>query len=193
MQHNDSLAKQLNSNGTHLAAAVTVQRSAHDLYAAWHGFRDLPRFIDQVERVEELSPTRTRWTIRGPANALYTWEADTIRDEPDEVIAWKTDPGADVAHAGSINFRELPFHRGTEVKVSIEFLPAGGRAGSAVAKLFPNNPKTILERGLHRFRQAMETGEIATNVGQPVGADRDEQQRLTDPEIRDIAATENRP
>lgn len=191
MATNDDLAKELNKRGEHLTRAVTIQRDPSSLYQAWRGFQSLPRLIDQVEQVQELSETRTRWTVRGPGDKTYTWEADIIRDEPDAVIAWKAD--GDVAHSGSINFRPLPFHRGTEVKVSIEYIPPAGQIGTALAKLFGAGPKEILDRALHRFRQAMEAGELATTAGQPVGAGRAGEERLTDDDVRDIADREGRP
>lgn len=189
MPNNDDLATKLHEEGVKLTAAVTVQRSAADLYAAWHGFRDLPRFIDQLEEVTQLSATRTRWSLRGPGGT-YSWEAETIRDEPSSVIAWRTVTDSYVAHAGAVNFRELPYQRGTEVKVALDFIPTGGGVGSSLAKLFKNNPKDMLQMALHRFRQVMEAGEVATTNGQPVGADRFEDERPHDHDVRDIAQRE---
>lgn len=186
MVENDELAQRLHEKGVKLTAAVTVQRPAADLYAAWHGFRDLPRFVDQLESVVELAPGRTRWNVRGPGGT-YTWEAETIRDEQPAVIAWRTLADSEVLHAGAVNFHELPYLRGTEVKVSLVYIPSGGKVGEAVAKLFKDNPKNILQAALHRFRQAMETGEIATTKGQPVGADRNDAAASVDTDMRDVA------
>lgn len=196
---NDDLATRFYEDGVRLVAGVTVQRSAHDLYAAWRRFEDLRRFIDDLEDV-----TRTEdgieWTAKGPGGRSYSWTAHIINERADEFIAWRTDANRDgIQNAGSIWFNELPYCRGTEVRVVVEYLPPGGATGRAVASLSGTSPQTLLKRGLFRFRQLMESGEIATSTGQPVGensrrTDRvGEEERKTDTDVRDIARGETHP
>ncbi len=45
----------------------------------------------------------------------------------------------------------------------------GGRSVTALAKLIGHEPERELREDLRRFRQLLETGEIATTVGQPSG------------------------
>jgi hypothetical protein len=64
---------------------------------------------------------------------------------------------------------ELPFCRGTEVKVVIDYLPAQGPIAQKISRAVGQDPKSYLQAALFRLRQWLETGEIATTVGQPVG------------------------
>lgn len=51
----------------------------------------------------------------------------------------------------------------------MEYNPPGGVVGSAIAKLFGEEPEQQIGDDLRRFKQLMEAGEIATTAGQPVG------------------------
>lgn len=195
----DPLSTQFFENGVRVAGAVTIQRSATDLYAVWKNLSELPRFIEDVEKIELSSPGMSRWTVTGPNEKSYSWDAAIINDEPRRVIAWKTDAEADVPNAGSVTFRELPFCRGTEVRAAIEYLPPAGKIGDTLAKASKYDPKSIVRRGLIRFRHLMEAGELATVAGQPAG-DRGhrsgsapgDEPRKTDAFVDDLAMKEKR-
>ena len=72
--------------------------------------------------------------------------------------------------AGSIHFRDAPADRGTEVKVSMNYVPPGGRVGAAIAKLFGRSGEAEVREDLRRFKQLMEAGEITTIDGQSHGS-----------------------
>ncbi|MDX2148286.1 MAG: SRPBCC family protein [Planctomycetota bacterium] len=169
MARNEALATRFFRDGQRLTASITIQRSAHDLYETWRSFQELPRFIDDIESVTSSSDDTLHWTVQGPSDRSFSWDAKIIADEPDRRIAWTTDENSGVPNAGTILFRELPFCRGTEVRVIIEYLPPGGATGEAVAKFVGKDPKNMLRLGLLRFRQLMEAGELSTSVGQSVG------------------------
>jgi len=97
------------------------------------------------------------------------WDAEIINDEPDQMLSWRSLPGADVDTAGSVHFRELPAGRGTEVRVNLKYDPPAGKLGSLVARLFGESPQRQIEADLARFKSLLETGEIASTQGQPSG------------------------
>lgn len=181
-------------SGVHVTGAMAVMRDPMSLYLAWRDLTNLDRIIERLESVEEISSTRSKWTVLGPANSRYTWEADLITDEPGRRLSWKTVGDPDVASAGTILFRELPADRGTLVRVSLEYAPPGGTVGDVVARWFGSDPAMFIRGALHKFRQVMETGEVAISKGQPVGknmlrSDRpfDSDARSSDAFVRDIA------
>jgi uncharacterized membrane protein len=51
----------------------------------------------------------------------------------------------------------------------LRFLPPGGAAGASVAALFDGAAEMKLRGDLKRFKQMVETGEVATTDGQPSG------------------------
>ena len=95
------------------------------------------------------------------------WDAAIINEKENELIAWKSQEGADVPNAGSVQFAKVAGDRGTKVTVELDYNPPAGKAGAAFAKLFGEEPSQQVREDLRHFKQMMETGEIPTTKGQP--------------------------
>jgi uncharacterized membrane protein len=150
-------------------ASTTVRRSADELYAFWHDFANLPRFMAHLESVDTLLDGRSHWRATGPAGMKVEWDAEVVSDRTGELIAWRTAPGAEIVHTGIVGFVAAPGDRGTEVHVDIEYAPPAGRAGSIIGKLFGEEPELQVRDDLRRFKQVMETGEVVRSDGTPEG------------------------
>ena len=121
---------------------------------------NLPRLLSHVERVDALDRTRSRWTVKGPAGARVSWDAELINDKPGEVIAWRTTDSMLVNHAGSVTF-EPAGNDGTRVRVSLQYDPPGGRFGHAVASLVSADAGSQVAHDLGEFKRALEGGRLA--------------------------------
>lgn len=148
---------------------VTINRPRQELYAFWRDFRNLARFLENIEKVEVDDAMRSRWAIKGPAGRTVQWASRIVEDEPGRAIAWESLPGGDIRNAGRIEFRDGPPGRGTEVTATIVYDPPGGDVGKLIAKLFQKEPKVQARRDLRRFKQLMETGEISTSAAPQAG------------------------
>ncbi|MCI0463970.1 MAG: DUF2892 domain-containing protein [Gemmataceae bacterium] len=160
----------LAQQGVKVEKRFTINRPAAELYQFWRNFENLPRFMNHLESVKTLSDTRSHWAARGPLGTQVEWDAEIINERPNELIAWRSLTGAEVDTAGSVHFLEAPGRRGTEVRVILKYDPPGGKLGALVAKLFGEAPEQQIQEDLRRFKQVMETGEIPTTQGQPVGS-----------------------
>jgi uncharacterized membrane protein len=69
----------------------------------------------------------------------------------------------------SVTFREAPGDRGTEIIVDLEGSVRGGVLGEVVQKLAGSEPLAKVKDDLRRFKQYVETGEIARSDGVPQG------------------------
>ncbi|WP_428333822.1 SRPBCC family protein [Novosphingobium sp.] len=143
--------------------SVTINRPRSELYAFWRDFSRLPDVMDNVERIEMVSATRSHWVVRAPGGRSVEWDADVTEDRDGELIAWASVEGADIRNSGRIEFRDAGA-RGTIVTATIAYDPPGGVIGQIIAKLFQREPAIQTRRDLRRFKQLMETGEIATNA-----------------------------
>ena len=141
---------------------VTINRSREELYAFWRDFRNLPLFMENIQSVTVLDSRRSHWVVRAPADRTVEWDAKITEDEPGELIAWESTGDASVRNSGRIEFRDSTNGRGTLVTATLVYDPPGGGLGQLVAKLFQREPKIQARRDLRRFKQLMETGEIAT-------------------------------
>ena len=155
--------------GIHVVKAFTIDKPASDLYDFWRNLQNLPLFMTHLNSVTREGDTRSHWVAKAPFGKTVEWDAEIINDEPGKMIAWKSVGDADVPNAGSVWFNTLPAGRGTEVKVTVEYLPPAGILGATVAKLWGEEPGQQIEDDLRHFKNLMETGEIPTVVGQPQG------------------------
>jgi uncharacterized membrane protein len=151
------------SAGVIVEESVTINRSASELYRFWRNLENLPRFMTHLESVERITDTLSRWRAKGPAGADVEWNAEIINEVPDQVIGWRSIEGSDVVSAGSVNFDDAGAGRGTRVRVRLQYSPPGGKVGAAFAKLMGRDAATEIREDLRRFKQIIETGEVATN------------------------------
>jgi uncharacterized membrane protein len=113
--------------GIKVERSIIIERSADELYAFWRDLENLPRFMEHLESVTVLTPRRSRWTAHAPAGTRVTWEAEIHNEIPNQLIAWRSLPGADVPNAGSVHFTPLAAETGTEVRVVLSYEPPAGR------------------------------------------------------------------
>lgn len=147
--------------GVHVDESVTINRPASDLYRQWRELDWLPEAFPGLESVHALDERRSRWVAAGPRRYHVSWTADVINEIPGELIAWRTIAPSDVVSAGSVHFTEHGHRRGTTVRVKLQYDPPAGKLGAAVAWLAGREPSQTIREGLRRFKQLIETGEIA--------------------------------
>lgn len=123
--------------------AVTISRPRDEVYEFWRRPENLPR-------------------MRGSS-------IDLIREEPRETLAWRALRDGKLVHFGSLALRDAPGGRGTMVAARLEYAPAGGSLGTALAHIMGHSPQRLVAENLRRARQLLETGVLATTEGQPTG------------------------
>ena len=149
--------------------SITVNAPAHDVYRFWRDLDKLPLFMRHVRSVAVDKTGRSHWVARGPAGRSVEWDAIITDEREPHRLAWHSLPDSDVEHEGSVEFRPAPADRGTEVHVRLNWRPPGGQFGAGIARLFGEHPERQIREDLRRFKMLIETGEIATTVGQPSG------------------------
>jgi uncharacterized membrane protein len=152
-----------------LRKSIAINMASDVLYQAWNDFESLPNIMRHLESVTALDGGRSHWVARAPAGMRVEWDAEVIANEPNQLIAWRSLPGSQIENMGSVRFEPLPGRRGTLLSVELEYHPPAGHVGRAIAKLFGEEPQVQLHEDLRRFKQMMETGEIATTRSQPAG------------------------
>lgn len=145
------------------ACAVTINRTATDLYAYWRNLSNLPSFMDNVVSITPLDGKRSHWVVKAPGGKTVEWDAMITEERENELLAWASDDNADVPNSGRVQFQEAGA-RGTIVTATIAYDPPGGAIGKLIAKMFQREPAIQTRRDLRRFKQLMETGEIATGA-----------------------------
>jgi uncharacterized membrane protein len=166
----------------HGKAAVTVKRPADEVYRFWHDFENLPRFMTHVESVRRKGDGILHWVASTPLfPEKLEWDAQIVKDVPNEVISWRSVDDSEVPNSGSVRFARAPGGRGTEVVVELDFVPPGGVVGELVGKVLGEEPVLEIKDDLRRFKQVMETGEIIRSEGSPDGTKPHVKQRPAQP------------
>jgi uncharacterized membrane protein len=141
---------------------VTIRRDRREIYEFWRDFRNLARFMENVDQVEELAADRVRWQIRAPLGQSVGVETRIVSDRPGEEIAWRSVESSEIETEGKVMFRDAPGGRGTEVEAIIAYRPPMGELGRLIGKLTGREPAAQGRHELKRLKMLLETGEIAT-------------------------------
>jgi uncharacterized membrane protein len=150
--------------GVKVEKSVTINAPREQLYRFWRNLENLPRIMSHLVSVTEQGDT-SHWVAKGPLNMPVEWDAQIVNEKPNELIAWQSLRGSVVDNAGSVHFSDAPGRRGTEVRVVLKYDPPAGKVGGFIAKLFRRAPEQEIEDELRRFKQLVETGEIAAIEG----------------------------
>ncbi len=175
-------------HGVQSKQAFIINRPASELYRFWRNLENLPRIMTHLESVRATDDTRSHWVARanGLGGKRFEWDAEIIQDVPDERISWRSLPGADVENSGEVRFAPALGDRGTDVHITMSYVPPAGRIGHWVASLLGQNPKRVVREELRNFKRLMETGQIPTIIGQPHGTCTGQGERYTESEWKPL-------
>jgi uncharacterized membrane protein len=140
--------------------AVDIQKTLHieapleQVYGFWSNYENFPLFMSHVRQVEDLGEGRSHWRVSGPGGVPIEWKAVLTQQGPNEVIAWRSEPGSMLENAGIIRFASSG--TGTRVDLRLCYHPPAGGAGQAVAELLGADPRGKLNEDLGRMKALLE-------------------------------------
>lgn len=155
--------------GLRVDRSITIYKPRAEVFRFWRDLTNLPKFMSHVESVRLTGDNRSHWVVKAPAGCTVEWDAVVHNEIENELLAWRTLPGAEVDHAGSVLFKDAPGGRGTKIRVELQYNPPGGAAGAVASKLWGEEPTQQIEEDLLHLKQFLEAGEIPVVAGQPAG------------------------
>jgi len=134
---------------TTIEKSIDVQAPVSRTYNQWTQFESFPAFMDGVERIRQITPTRTHWEIN-IAGVRREFEAEIIEQHPDERVAWRTLDGPE--HGGVVTFQPID-DQTTRVNLRMEYHPdtLTEKAGAALGAV-----GTRVKGDLERFKEFIE-------------------------------------
>jgi uncharacterized membrane protein len=135
---------------------INVHAPPEDVFALMSAFETFPRFMSHVKEVRRLGDGLYRWKVAGPGGASFTWDAEITHVVPNELVAWRSRPGAAVQSTGVVRFEKTA--DGTKVDVQLSYSPPGGMIGHGVARLLGADPRKEMNDDLLRFKSLVELG-----------------------------------
>ncbi len=141
--------------GGDIRKVLTVERPIHRVFSCFANYTTWGRVLPGLRGVEDLGFGLSRWRVAGPAGLSVGWLARLTRFIPNELIAWRSEPGSTLPNAGSIRFE--PAGAGsTRVVLRVGYdVPAGG-LGRFAAWLFGCDPEVVVEEALAGLRSLIE-------------------------------------
>ncbi|HTS64242.1 MAG TPA: SRPBCC family protein [Candidatus Acidoferrales bacterium] len=150
------------------SASVAVNRLPEDCYRYWRDPQKLPAFFKHLKEVRANGDDRLEWVARGPNGQDITC-AVAVTEDTGETIAWRSVGDARITQSGWVRFEPMPGGKGTVVRLHIQYEAPAATPDGAMQQMLGRDPALRVRKTLLRFKQMMETGEIATTEGQPAG------------------------
>ena len=101
--------------------SIDVKVPVRTAYDQWTQFEEFPRFMEGVERVEQKTPTLTRW-VTEIGGVRREFDAEITEQHPDQRIAWTSTE--EPLHAGVVTFHRID-DATTRVMLQMEYEPQG--------------------------------------------------------------------
>ncbi|HVV85589.1 MAG TPA: hypothetical protein VHE35_21160 [Kofleriaceae bacterium] len=134
--------------------AVTINRTAEDVFLMLRKVERIPMLCDALEAVDTRGPTLSHWVMRSPTGGRREWDVEITGTVPEKLIEWRATAGK--RHVtGAVTLSRAPAREMTEVRVEIDRDDQSDPG--LVARIFA--APFILE-ALRRLKQVLETGEV---------------------------------
>jgi len=135
--------------------SIDVDVPVSTAYSQWTQFESFPRFMEAIERVEQLDDTHLHW-VAEMGGSRREWDAEITEQHPDERIAWRAldQDGPD----GVVTFHKLSDSK-TRVMVQMEYEPRGLRE---TAGAMAGSDARQVRDDLESFKQLIERRGAAT-------------------------------
>jgi uncharacterized membrane protein len=147
-----------------LEKTIRIDAAPDEVYDMWANYENFPRFMSHVVEVRDTGKRRSHWTVQGPAGAQFEFDSVLTEQRKNRRLAWRSEPGAQIPNAGSVEFE--PHRGGTLVTVRLSYSPPAGALGHAVASLFGSDPKGQMDDDLARMKHYIERGAIPHDAAQ---------------------------
>jgi uncharacterized membrane protein len=152
-----------------VSEVVAINETPQALYAFWSNLENLPLFMSHLKSVSKTSERTSHWVAKGPVGTTIEWDSELVDDQQDVRLGWRTLPDSEIRHEGIVTFEPAPGGRGTIARVEMIYWPPAGKVGAQFARLLGEEPRTQINDDLRKLKQLIETGEVATTLGQPSG------------------------
>src|SRR5262245_21390578 len=139
-----------------LEKTIKISAPVDRVYSLWTRYENFPLFMSRIKEVRDLGHGRSRWVALGPLGAPLHWDAVITEMIPNKLIAWQSEPGSIVQHAGTVRFDSE--NGKTRVQVRLSYNPPAGALGHVIATLLGTNPKQEMDEDLVRMQTFIVTG-----------------------------------
>src|SRR5262250_250800 len=128
--------------GIRMDKVISVQRPVSEVYSFCRRLENFPRFMRHLKSVRAEDDLHSHWVLETLGEKELEWDAEIIEQRENEMVSWRSTPGADVDNAGSVWFKPMAGNNATEVRVSLKYLP---RKAGMRARIFGRDAESEIE------------------------------------------------
>ncbi|WDF53519.1 SRPBCC family protein [Mucilaginibacter sp. KACC 22063] len=148
-----------------IRSSFTVNKPREEVYNFWRKLDNLPLFMKHLESVEVLDEKRSHWVLKLPTNvASVSWDAEIVKDEPNEMIGWSSLPGSIIDNAGKVRFKDGIEPGSTLVDVVVSYEPPAGGVGTGIAHILNPIFKNMVDEDVRNFKQYMDIEDVTPSI-----------------------------
>lgn len=145
---------------------IVVNAPKDQVYAFWRELSNLPKFMEHLKSVEEISEGVSLWTANTPGGMVdLQWNAEITREEAGTYLGWQSLEGSMIDNAGKIEFRETLNGTGTELHIEIDYFPPAGSIGRGIVSLFNGIFERMIREDIQRFKTYAEETDFKQYAG----------------------------
>jgi uncharacterized membrane protein len=137
--------------------SIEVEVPISTTYNQWTQFEEFPKFMENVERVQQIDDTHLKWEAE-IGGKQSEWIAEIVEQEPDRGIAWRSQDGKGVS--GEVRFEPIGPER-TKIDVLMTWEPEG-MVESLGAKVGAD--QFGVKRDLENFKELIEARRAETGA-----------------------------
>jgi len=141
---------------------ITIHAPVEAVFKFWSDPENFAKVMENVKEVKRTGDDRFHWTVYGPAGTSISWTGRITQSVPNQLLAWRSEPGSIVRSGGMVHF-EPSQDGGTLVQVRVSYNPPAGAIGDALATLFGVGPKSVLDDDLARIKSLFEHGKTTAH------------------------------
>lgn len=145
-------------NSFSLHKTINVSAPVERVFDFCSHFENFHKLMDEVQSIRVYDGGNAHWVMRGIGGVTIRWDSMITRQEPNELLSWRSLPGSMIQNAGRIRFQPEP-GGGTRVDLDFTYRPPLGALGHFLAMLSGSDPKSKLDRALARMKNLLEQQE----------------------------------
>lgn len=146
-----------------VAVSQTINRSPEEVYGFFTDAAHWPLFMKGVQSAQQSEQTLS-WRMESGSQG----RSEITENIPQRRFCWTTTVNG-ISYDCVVHFREAPGNRGTEVYWFLMAPSARTAITEGFKSAFGNSIEQMARESIRRLKQLLETGEIATTVGQSHG------------------------
>ena len=145
---------------------ITVNAPKDKVYAFWRELSNLPKFMNHLKSVYEISGTESHWVANTPGNLIdLDWNAEITREDEGSYLGWQSIEDSMVENAGKVEFKDNLNGTGTDIHIEIDYFPPAGSVGRGVVSLFNGVFEKMIREDIKNFKKYAEAADFKEYLG----------------------------